>query len=330
MMARVLFVGTEGCGKTVLLTVMARAFRDRSNQHKIHMLPSNLRTAAYVEDKFRYLLAGEWPPSTPQGDMQELEWKLEVDGYQPLDLQFVDPPGQELRRLYGDEDVNRLHELPQHLQELAKRVSSADAVAFLVNLGDFLGEADSSKQLSTQWTIRFGLDKLPPDKPWCLVFTQMDQYRAFVKQQGGLEPVVEKYLPYVHGAHLHHRKPKVFPVAAVEKTMTVVDENATPRRVPVVPVTYSGPGFENLAKWIAASTSKPDERKENHRSKLEGSQQVVSNQSAATPSPLPSKASTSTDPTSAGASSFWGTTVPSLIGIMFWVYYLGGGCRLLE
>lgn len=250
-MAQVAIVGTEGVGKTVLMTMMAWAFkRDRDG---VRMIPMSRQTSEHVARVWTVLNGGDWPPSTPQGQLLALHWELHVDGAPVCDLRCLEIAGQDFRRLFADEEVNNLAELPEQLQQLAGFIQGADVIVFLANLRDFAGEADAQREDENQWAIKFAMDwvrRQARPRRCCLVFTQSDQFGELKRQCGGWDKLAEKYLPYVYSAHISAGTVPVIAVAAVGGTKVVV-RDGRPLRVP--DGKWLCKGLDKLAKWIGES-----------------------------------------------------------------------------
>ena len=250
-MAQVAIVGTEGVGKTVLMTMMAWAFkRDRDG---VRMIPMSRQTSEHVARVWTVLNGGDWPPSTPQGQLLALHWELHVDGAPVCDLRCLEIAGQDFRRLFADEEVNKLAELPEQLQRLAGFIQEADVIVFLANLRDFAGEADAQRADENQWALKFAMDwvrRQARPRRCCLVFTQSDQFGELKRQCGGWDKLAEKYLPYVYAAHVSSGVVPVMAVSAVGGTKVAV-RDGRPLRVP--DGKWLCKGLDKLAKWIGVS-----------------------------------------------------------------------------
>ncbi|WP_425619168.1 hypothetical protein NA78x_002903 [Anatilimnocola sp. NA78] len=253
-MTGIVFVGTEGCGKTVLLTVLSKLYGPTAeNLMRLH--PQNRPTAEYVESAWQILKQSEWPPSTPPGQWHNLEWQYEFEYGHTGPLRLIDSAGQDLRLLFSEEQIANVAHLPSRLRLLAETIRTADAVAFLVNLRDFLGEQDPLQRLKNEWLLRGAMDYRAdqcPEGPMCLVFTQADLYREELKQSSDLQQVARRHLPHVAGKYLQDGSIPIFRVSAVGETVTKPDEHGRPRRVP--DGTLRCKGFTALVKWMAACT----------------------------------------------------------------------------
>lgn len=253
-MCSIAIVGTEGSGKTVLLTVLAKACAKKRDAQSYFMDPQDAKTAKYVEHAWGTIKNGEWPPSTSPGELFNLRWKLHVNS-QACDIRLLDIAGQDLRRLFADDQIDRVDSLHEQLRKLAEYLQSAEIVLFLINLKDFEGEADSLKKLENQWAIKYAMDwlaKQPDRREFALVFTQADLYREYGNRPGGWSSVAEQYLNFIYGAHLQGGNVPIFPVSAIPNTKVVVGVNSVPRRVPELP--FRPQGLGGLLKWISTKT----------------------------------------------------------------------------
>ena len=204
--------------------------------------PLDNKTHRYVENTWNTLNSGNWPPSSPAGQLCELHWRLRCGGGSALecDVHLVDPSGQDLRRLFSDDEADSGQNLPELLRRLADYCKSAEIVICLVNLKDFIGENDPQRRVDNEVVIKSALQRLSDDnnrmQRLILLFTQIDQYKPILARYGNWSGVAKEHLPYVYGAHLSAGKVWIGAVAAVNETRVVVNAENIPRRVPA-------PGF---------------------------------------------------------------------------------------
>lgn len=255
-------IGTEGSGKTILTAVLARRFGrlnlNRPDDQLVFLNPQNVATMRYVERVWQVLQGGDWPPSTPPGELFELLWKFEVRGEDmECQVRLVDAAGQDLRLLFGEEKIHRMEDLPEALRELAAYCRSADIVLFLVNLKDFEGEGDALRRTDNEAAIKIAMDYLSQvnrRRRFCVVFTQADLYRERAREKGGWLALASEMIPYITGAYLQslrivaEDRVPVFPVSAVNRTRIAVDDQGVPRRVPDSP--FGSDGLEAVVKWM--------------------------------------------------------------------------------
>lgn len=258
-------IGTEGSGKTVLITTLAKRL-SVIDSRGIFFNPKDSKTLKYVEKVWSTLQSEKWPPSTPPGDLFSLAWKLEIVGQFECDLRLVDTAGQDLRILFGDDQIYSLESLPSHLQDLARYCRESDIILFPINLKDYLGQDKSEQRTANEAAMKAAMDYLESkvgSRKVCLVFTQSDLYQDYADKLGGWSNVAAEAFPYIYGAHVHGRKVEIIPVSAVANTKVVVDKDGTPRRVPVKG--FQSEGLDNLENWLIAQvkkTKKAEEGKE--------------------------------------------------------------------
>ena len=254
---QIAIIGTEGSGKTVLITVLAKRFSHISADG-LFLNPLDGKTIKYVESAWHTLNSGEWPAGSPLGQLFELQWELRsgVHAQVGCRLRLADSAGQDLRRIFSDDDVETAARLPAHLQTLTAYCRNADIVICLVNLKDFLGEGDQERRTESQLVIKAALQRLSaPDghhRRFWLLFTQVDQYQAVRRKHGTWAGVAKEHLPYVYGAHVANHQVMVGAVAAVHDTQVVVDPDGMPRRVPKPG--FTSRGLDEIMKWLASET----------------------------------------------------------------------------
>ena len=255
---RVAIIGTEGSGKTVLITVLAKRF-GRVSEDGFFLNPLDGKSIRYVENGWHALDSGEWPAGSPLGQLFELQWELHCGvESQACQLRLADSAGQDLRRIFSDDEADTDPQMPSYLQRLSAYCRNADIVICLVNLKDFLGEGDYQRRTESQLVIKGALQRLSaPDgrhRRFCLLFTQIDQYQAVYRKYGDWAAVAKEHLPYVHRAHVATGQVKVGAVAAVYDTQVVVGSDGTPRRVPVPG--FTSRGLEKVMHWLATETKR--------------------------------------------------------------------------
>lgn len=245
-------IGMEGAGKTVLAATLAKRF-STANPHDVLIVPIGVKTLTYVEHVWSILQRGEWPPSTPPGEMFELRWNYRVADIFDCEVRLVDIAGQDLRLLFGAERIHDIESLPTHLRTIAEYCNAADIVLYVVNLRDFLGESEHERRIANEAVLKSAMDCLSQGRRRrvCLVLTQSELYQHLADQRGGWKELVADNLPYAFSAHVHPSRFKIIPVAAVVDTEVVVDaEEGIPRRVPVAG--FQSRGLKTLLSWLCA------------------------------------------------------------------------------
>lgn len=243
-------IGLEGSGKTVLTVTLAKRL-STIDARGVFLNPQGVKTLKYVENVWQTLQSGEWPPSTPPGELFELRWKLQLVGESECDVRLIDAAGQDLRLLFGDEQIDAVDSLPAHLQALADYCRSADIVLFLVNLKDYVGQGNPEQRTANEAAIKSAMDYLDGSarrKRVCLILTQTDLYEELARERGGWLELVAHAIPYIFSAHVQVQHVAVHPVSSVADTRVVVDETGTPRRVPVAG--FRSEGLDEVIDWL--------------------------------------------------------------------------------
>jgi hypothetical protein len=253
---RVSVIGTEGSGKTTFITALAKQIDDRIPSGWL-LDPRNMSTQQYVDRAWEQLRRGDWPQFTLQAALHELDWRLEVPNTGNTELRLVDASGHRFRELFtGD-----LKDVPGHLADLAQYCRLADVVVVLINMQDFIGEADAELRSHNELALKFAFDyvrEAGPHKCCCAVFTQTDLYPDLAARHGGWNGVAQAHLPRVWGAHFRDGQVPVFDVAAVDRTEVRVDEQGTPRRFPAKD--FQPRGYALLLDWLQFSLTRLNER----------------------------------------------------------------------
>lgn len=245
-------IGLEGSGKTVLATTLAKRL-SAIDERGIFLNPQGTRTFKYVEKVWHTLQSGEWPPSTPPGELFELRWRLHV-GQLECDVRLADAPGQDLRAIFGDDQIYQMDSLPQRLQPLAQYCRSADIVLFLIDLEDFLGTGDAMQRTENEAAIKSAMDFLRTDirlRRVCMVLTKGAQYRETARQHGGWRALLSEQMPLIFGAHIALGNMAVYVVDAVADVGVGVDEYGLPQRFPKPG--FRSQGLDALVQWLVKS-----------------------------------------------------------------------------
>ena len=243
-------IGTEGSGKTVLTCILAKRL-STIDSRGVFLNPQGVGTLKYVEKVWQTLQHGDWPPSTPPGELFELRWKFEIIGEMESEVRLVDAAGQDLRLLFGEDRVANINSLPDSLRALAEYCRSADIVLFLVNLKDFIGEGNPQQRTENEAAMKGAMDHLSANKQslrFCLILTQVDLYRDLATSRGGWYPLAKEAIPYIYAAYIKSKQIPVFLVSAVNKTRTAVHASGVPQRMPEPG--FGSDGFDKVVDWM--------------------------------------------------------------------------------
>ena len=311
-------IGMQASGKTVLATTLAKRL-STIDEKGVFLNPQGVKTLKYVEGVWHTLQSGDWPPSTPPGELFELKWKFQIVGELECDVRLIDAAGQDLRLLFEGEQIHSVDSLPGNLQALAAYCRAANIILFLINLGDFIGQGNPEQRTANQAAIKEAMDTLGGDgrpRRICLVLTQMDRYQDHARERGGWLELANEAVPYVFSAYVRARQVTVYPVSAVANTEVVEDGDGTPRRVPIA--CFRSEGLDDLVIWL---TTQVREVKRELDQEAEAAALVTQQTSAPPvvqpPAPPPPK------------ESFWGGIIGVIVAIVIGISVLRGcipGC----
>lgn len=260
---QIALIGTEGAGKTVLVTVLAK--RLATPQNGVWLNPQGAKTGKEIEKNWNTLRRGEWLPSTPAGTLFDLKWELRV-GDREYPMKVIDSAGQDLRRLFSDDGFGDPNLSDQDLLFI-DYIRSATVLLVLVNLRDFIGEPDENRVIENAFTLKGLLDQLKADKEErqvVFLFTAYDQYETTIKKDyGTVWNFFEKELSYLYHAHISGKPVKCFPVAAVAETEAKVDSDGISRRVPAHD--FRSQGLEPFVQWLAEAVSDDIDKQEQEK-----------------------------------------------------------------
>lgn len=247
-MRHIAIVGTEGSGKTVFVTVLAKFF-SRAGEREIFFNPLG-KTIRFVENAWNRLQAGQWPEQTTSGEMFNYEWECQFGQGESFQLKLVDCAGQDLRRIFSDD-------VPEQLRPLADYVHSAQVVIFLLNLGDFVGVRDLNQVTENIYVLKNAMDTLKAaGKEAALVLTQTDLYDHLLQQHGSWLEVVRTTNPLglLWGAHLRHGSVPLFAISAVADTTKADQPDGRLRRVPAE--SFKCQGMEAFGVWLVQAAKR--------------------------------------------------------------------------
>lgn len=264
-----------GSGKTVLVTTLAMKMAQMSLDD-IFLAPygdNRRQTLRYTQGNWQILNNGQWPPSTPAGELIELQWELSTKNSQAI-VQFLDCAGQDIRSLFGDERFDSAS-LSEDLKRVYDTVNSANVLIFLVNMKDLLATLDMTDEILDLDQMFHAL-KQRNDIPRriAVAFSQFDKYKPQVDQQfnGDFLEYVRHYLPYLYGLYKRFHNFEMIPVAAVNDTQDVLEDGVV-KQYPVP--FFSSYNLETLIHWIADRVEELDieiadaKKREEERRQLE-------------------------------------------------------------
>jgi GTPase SAR1 family protein len=157
---QIALIGTEGSGKTVLTTVLAKKL-SQATTGGLCMIPISAKTAKYIESAWATLQSGEWVPSTPAGQLFDLHWKLQI-GNQQAEMKLIDSAGQDLRKLFSGEAYQDPN-LPEQDKLFIDYIRSSSILIILINLRDFIAETNSERKIENQTSLKEALEFINKD-----------------------------------------------------------------------------------------------------------------------------------------------------------------------
>lgn len=250
---KIAIVGMTGSGKTVLVTTLAVKMAQMTLKD-IYMGPSGenrRQTLKYTQGNWEMLKKGLWPPSTPAGELIELQWELNTENCQAT-VQFLDCAGQDIRSLFKTDNFNPAS-LGSDLRRVYNSVNSANVLILLVNMKDLLATSNITDEiLDLDQMIHTLQQRSDIPRRVAVAFSQYDKYKPEVDQKyhGDFEEYVRHYLPYLYGQYKRFHSFELIPVASVNDTREVI-ENGEVKQYPAL--NFASYNLETLIYWIANS-----------------------------------------------------------------------------
>ena len=185
-MAKTLFLGVEGSGKTTLAMALVKAFAKHRGEgwylRPVDRGAYNFATIA-PEDFER----DGFPRQT--ANVREMTWRIEKDGEGTGSLEILDYPGEvyRLALLNADDEPDpvafreRAQANAHEIETLRAALASAGSVFVLFNLQDALDLASNDANRGAIWVTNESLkavESLPSRPKVTLVFTQVDRYQT--------------------------------------------------------------------------------------------------------------------------------------------------------
>lgn len=250
---KIAIVGMTGSGKTVLVSTLATRMTQITLED-IYLAPfgnNRRQTIKYVQSNWQTLNNGQWPASTPAGELIKLRWELNTKNCQ-ASVQFLDCAGQDIRSLFRTEKFNPAS-LNGDLRTVYNSINSANVLILLVNMKDLLATWDATNEiLDLDQMIHTLQQRNDIPRRIAVVFSQYDKYKPEVDQKfnGDFLEYVRHYIPNLYGQYKWFHNFEIIPVAAVNDTRIVV-ENGEVKQYPIP--NFSSYNLEELIHWIADS-----------------------------------------------------------------------------
>jgi serine/threonine protein kinase len=259
---KIAIAGTEGAGKSVFITALVKYLQNNSRECGVGLNPKAAATQHYIDRHWDWLSKSDWPPGTTPGTFSVLKWDVHFSGQTNSrlrndELSMIDPAGHDFRALYTN-DYQRVPDksaIPKALLKLRKHYQKADIVLILVNLRDFIGEADPTRKSNSELALKFVLESASRSvglKRFCVVFPQSDLYADILEKHGSWDAVFQAYLPLLaHVANqINGKTVGVIAVSAVNKT-EIRNIDGHVGRFPAKE--FGSEGFGELWCWLRRS-----------------------------------------------------------------------------
>lgn len=250
---QIAIVGMTGAGKTVLISTLAMKMSQMADKG-VFLTPTGenrRQTLKYVQQNWSTLNSGQWPPSTPAGELIHLQWELLTDKNTAA-VRFSDCAGQDIRSLFSQERFDSSGLSPD-LKDLYRYFKRAHIVLFLVNMEDILGYSPSAVtdnviNLDQMISVLTQPTKFP--RRCAVVLSQYDKYKPEVDRlyHGDILEYLRINLPLLHGQYVLNKSFDIIPVAAVEQTETII-ENGQVKKIPAPE--FTSYNLQTLISWIA-------------------------------------------------------------------------------
>lgn len=241
-MSNVFIIGPENAGKTVLTTMLGK-FLSENPHCGILFTEEDIQTKQHTNKELVILKNGEWPSSTKEGSLLNLNWKWAVDDFSIL-VTLIDPSGQGIRaELCGE--TNKLN--------ICQTIENANMIILVIDLIGHYSETYNEKKVENGFIVESVLRKVKPNQKILLILTKADeleQYRLPTSEwanKNKLISLITNLMPEANlNGHLSTIKKlncKIFAVLSVDT------ENVdTGIRKPILPLRSKG--FEALTKEI--------------------------------------------------------------------------------
>jgi hypothetical protein len=252
-------MGTEACGKTILLAVLSHRYR-AFTEEGYFLEAMNAEAHAFTNRNWELLASqGEWPPATPPGALHGFVWRLHRRAPIPtgtgqsateslIDLTMADFAGEVFRKCFGKGDTSSAE-----ADQLMSFVRQTDGIVCLVNLRDIVDEQDVERKSETEWAIKNLIDHASKGMgiPVLLAFTQADRYEALLEGRDS-RAVLHEYMPQVAGAH---PDVQVLFIAAVDRTTLATGDDGLVIEKPGKD--FGSRGVSELLEWISKVRARP-------------------------------------------------------------------------
>jgi len=245
---KVFIIGPENSGKTVFAAMFNR-YIGHSSSGNIEFRASDARTKKYFATTINTLEQEEWPISTKQGKLIELNWEWLYDN-QISSIKLIDPPGQDIRsELNGNSNA----------LDIVNRIKEADLLIIVVDLYGHQS-ADSNKKTENAWIVEHTLRLVTDRQSVILALSKADLLTELPEKQWNNRNVMlgllQKHMPeFSYSGYKNILTSSSCSVIAFSSVLTKnITGPGTLNRWPVVPLTSNG--FGNFANSIIGALNK--------------------------------------------------------------------------
>ena len=263
-MKKVVIVGVEGSGKTVMLAGLGDLY-SLPDENGYFLAPKDFRTAVYVSELIERMRKGDWPVATAEDVFLNLGWTLKrksnIDGC-PTDiceLNCLDFAGEVYRKAFVEPDKEVSDDCERQVEALWDCIAKADSLIVLINLGDVIVHGIANRRVQeSMWITNAILDEVlkkregrePPKT--AIVLSQADKYKSIINECGGPKGALKKYLRHVDNSYGWL---EVFAAYTVDRTIL----NADGFEVPAPDFTTEG--LRPIMTWLLSGEVQPQSKK---------------------------------------------------------------------
>lgn len=176
-MSKILFLGHEGSGKTVLMTMLSRYF-ETAGDGRWGLDPQTEAAFAFMEQAPAKIAAGRWPQQTTVDKIITYRWELQYAGECYTTLEMLEYPGEVFRHLFDEAAPNKTR-YQEECAILSSAIHEANSIFLLINLDDLNDTSENRKNVQTIWqlcqAVKY-LSSLSTRPQITLVLTQIDRY----------------------------------------------------------------------------------------------------------------------------------------------------------
>ncbi len=282
---KIAIVGSYGCGKTVLLTVLTHYFQHPTSEG-YQIRPDNQEATNFCIRRWEELKGGEWPAPTPPAAKPPIyRWKL-IYGTREKQMVTSDIAGEAWRSFITErveEDSEKSVQSPwqsikqqwktipsqlsqdaidKHITSVENLLKSASGIFLLLDLSQIINKEqgyDLAMFLPTalvQYMKQIGRKHVPIT----LVLSKTDKYKYMYEELGDWQKVVESCLPWAPTFA------NIVPVSAVADTKIKTRANGEKESCPAPG--FSSDGLKELYENIWQIMSEGGKKEFLHSLKL--------------------------------------------------------------